>query len=56
MAQLYGAEGNAEMGSEVFDHATSLVSIGCDEVQGYYVAPPMQARDLEHRLAQLTPG
>ncbi|HLI97702.1 MAG TPA: EAL domain-containing protein [Candidatus Baltobacteraceae bacterium] len=33
----------------------ALTAMGCDEVQGYYVAPPMQARDLDHRLAHLTP-
>lgn len=29
----------------------SLVALGCDEIQGYFFAPPMQARELDERLA-----
>ena len=34
----------------------ALVAMGCDEVQGYYVAPPMQPQELSDRLAALAAG
>jgi diguanylate cyclase (GGDEF)-like protein len=34
----------------------ALVAMGCDEVQGYYVAPPMEVDRLSDRLASLAAG
>jgi EAL domain-containing protein (putative c-di-GMP-specific phosphodiesterase class I) len=39
-------------GVEQRSQLESLLALGCDEVQGYYFAPPMEAQQLDSRLAQ----
>jgi diguanylate cyclase (GGDEF)-like protein len=43
-------------GVEQRSQLSALVAMGCDEVQGYYVAPPMQASQLNGHLTGLAAG
>jgi EAL domain-containing protein (putative c-di-GMP-specific phosphodiesterase class I) len=38
-------------GVETHKQLTSLRALGCDELQGFYFAPPLEAERLESRLA-----
>jgi EAL domain-containing protein (putative c-di-GMP-specific phosphodiesterase class I) len=37
-------------GVEEREQVNSLLALGCDEIQGNYFAPPMEARELDRRL------
>ncbi len=40
-------------GVETREQVSSLVDLGCDELQGYYFAPPLSAAETEKRLAAM---
>jgi diguanylate cyclase (GGDEF)-like protein/PAS domain S-box-containing protein len=51
LAHTLGLDVTAE-GVESHEHLLKLRELGCDRAQGYYVSPPLSARDAETLLSQ----